>query len=145
MVDRPGVVLVRHLNGGRKNMHILVVEDEFRTAAIVRELLEDLGFASIEVAETEEEAVDSALRRRPHLIISDVQLREGLGPLAVKRIRSALGPIKRFYLTGSPQSARQHDPGATILSKPIIRQQLSAAILSHVRADASPYPITNVA
>lgn len=114
-------------------MHVLVVEDEFRTAALIRGVLMDLGFTSIAVAETEEDAINSARHRAPHLIISDVQLRDGLGPLAVKAIRKAFGPVKTFYLTGSAQKARHYDPGATVLSKPVVRQQLVAAILAHAR------------
>lgn len=119
-------------------MHVLVVEDEYRTAAIVRETLESLGFSSIDIAETEDEAVGSAMARRPNLIISDVNLREGLGPLAVKRIHAAVGPVRTFYLTASPQIAREHDSLATILPKPIMRQQLSATILSHAQPDMPP-------
>lgn len=125
-------------------MHVLVVEDEYRTAAVVRELLEDMGFTSIDIAETEDEAVGSALARRPNLIISDVNLREGLGPVAVRRIRAAVGPVRTFYLTASPHIAREHDALATILPKPIMRQKLVATILSHARPDVPP-ALVNVA
>lgn len=123
-------------------MHVLIVEDDIRAARAMRDILESMDIRSISIAESEQEAVDDALCLHPDLIISDVRLSDGLGPCAVNRIRAALGPVKAFYVTGSPALARLHDPEALILVKPVQRSLLTATVLSHIaqyafdRADA---------
>lgn len=109
-------------------MHVLIVEDDARPAAAVRDMLVDMGFDSISIAETEQEAVSDAMRLPPDLIIADVRLREGFGPIAVGRIRAALGPVNAFYVTASPEIARAHDPEARVLVKPALRRHLADAV-----------------
>jgi CheY-like chemotaxis protein len=114
--------------GKKSQMHVLIVEDEPRTAFAVGDLLTTMGIASFSIAETEQEAVSDALRQPPDLIISDVNLREGMGPRAVHRIRVALGPISAVYMTGRPEIARAYEPDAQILVKPVLRRHLADAV-----------------
>lgn len=109
-------------------MHVLIVEDEMRSASAVADLLATMGIDSISIAETEQDAVSDAMRQPPDLIISDVRLREGSGPAAVHRIRSAIGPVGAVYVTGSPEVARACEPNARILVKPFLRRHLADAV-----------------
>jgi two-component system, cell cycle response regulator DivK len=76
---------------------ILVVEDQPDNRQILRDLLGSAGFELVE-AENGEEALAAVTRRRPDLILMDIQLpimdgyeRSGL-TLTFKQSRSSLSP-----------------------------------------------------
>jgi CheY-like chemotaxis protein len=99
-------------------MHVLIIEDEALLALQLQIFLEELG-ADCSLAVSEAEAVEEALRHKPDLIASDVQLSEGFGPAAVKVIQAKLGEIPVIYITGTPEDAREADPDAPVLAKPV--------------------------
>lgn len=100
-------------------MHVLIIEDEALVALHIQTLLEELGADSTDIAATQEEAVDCAKAHRPDLITSDVRLLKGDGPSAVREIKSALGEVPVIYVTASSETAREADPDATVLAKPV--------------------------
>lgn len=104
--------------------HVLVIEDDFLIADYIIQLIEAAGATSIAQASTEREAVEEALRQRPELIMSDVQLIEGTGPDAVQAILAELGAIPVIFVTGTPDACRPcHEP-AVILEKPINEREI---------------------
>jgi CheY-like chemotaxis protein len=95
----------------------MMIEDELR----------DLGYSSFEIACTEGEALEAAARNAPDLVTSDGLLVGESGPAAVRRIRASL-EVPLIFITGDPARARDCVPGAPIVEKPFLAQQLVAAV-----------------
>jgi len=105
--------------------HVLVIEDDFLIADYIVQLVEAAGATSISQTVTQQEAIDQARKRRPELIMSDVQLIEGTGPLAVQAIIIEMGPIPVIFVTGTPEACEPCDAPAVILNKPINEREIS--------------------
>ncbi len=99
--------------------HVLVIEDDWLIADHIISLIEQAGATSYDQADCETDAVDAAGARTPDMIVSDVKLREGTGPLAVQRIIAVHGNIPVMFITGPPEACVPCDPPAAILDKPI--------------------------
>lgn len=108
-------------------MHALVIEDDAMTAWLIEEELRDLGFCSVEIAATEQEAVAAAHRKRPQLITSDGHLGQGNGVDAVRVICTGAS-VPVVFITGDPARARAMAPPAVILEKPFGAHLLAAAV-----------------
>lgn len=104
--------------------HVLVIEDDFLIADYIVQLVEEAGATSISQAFTQQEAVDHAREQRPALIMSDVQLGEGTGPLAVQTILAEFGPIPVIFVTGTPEACHPCEASAVILGKPINEREV---------------------
>ncbi len=109
-------------------MHVLIIEDDLLLALDLQDILADLGGRTISLASTEENAFRSALGQRPDLVVSDVRLAQGMGTIAIQRIRENLGTIPVIYVTANPERALQDDPGAMVLSKPFRQSDLAEAV-----------------
>ena len=100
-------------------VHVLIIEDENLIALDLQWMLEALGVTSTEIADTEEAAVSAAFDHRPDMITSDVTLKNGTGPGAVRAIQAAIGPVPVIYVTANPEAcddlARHH----RVLRKPL--------------------------
>lgn len=104
--------------------HVLVIEDDFLIADYIVQLVEDAGATSVAQAVTQQEAIDQARQHRPELIMSDVKLIEGTGPLAVQAIHEELGPIPVIFVTGTPEACEPCDAPAVVLTKPINEREI---------------------
>ncbi len=99
--------------------HVLIIEDEAFIAMDLQHLLENEGATSFAFADSEDEAVTSALEQRPDFITSDVKLIEGTGPRAVAAICARCGPIPVLFVTATPEACEPCDATTAILRKPI--------------------------
>lgn len=109
-------------------MHVLIIEDEPLVAMSIECFLEELGADTIDIAETEDEALAAASHHRPDLMTADFSLREGTGPAAVTRIREQLGDVPTIFITGQPERCATEMEGAEILAKPVLWLQLAQAV-----------------
>ncbi len=108
--------------------HVLIIEDEAIIAASIQMILEGAGATSVDFADTEEQAVAAARITRPKVITSDVRLRVGTGPNAVKAIRDEHGHIPVIYITSSPEECHGCDPDH-IVPKPMSEARIEQLFL----------------
>ncbi len=92
---------------------------------LLTEILEEMGHTVCGIVATEEEAVIGAARLRPGLMLVDVNLHEGSGVAAVRRILKS-GPQLCIFMSGAP--AQVEWPTVTVLRKPFAEQELVLAI-----------------
>jgi CheY-like chemotaxis protein len=114
--------------------HVLIIEDEFMIAEVLRCLLEDEGAVTFDYAATEEAAVTAALAHQPDFITSDVKLLSGTGPQAVSRIHDTLGDIPVVFVTGTPEDCAPCNPPGRILRKPVDQREFVKAFHELARA-----------
>jgi len=116
-------------------MFVLIIEDESVIAYDLAEIIEEAVPATALIARTEDEAVQLAASKRPHLIISDHNLKKGTGPGAVQRIAQLYGPVPTIFLTATPELCTPH--GAhLVMGKPLSEVELR----NHVQAIFSAVP-----
>lgn len=106
-------------------MHALIIEDELLIAAELELILKQIGFLTVAIATTEEDAVRSALRTRPNLIVSDVILEAGTGLNAIARIEQKIDTTV-IYVTATPNIAGFGS--RMVVRKPIDETQLKVMI-----------------
>jgi CheY-like chemotaxis protein len=104
---------------------ILVVEDEAIVAMGIKQKLEDLGHHVVDTVYTGEDAVETALKTEPDLILMDIVLKGSMdGIEAAAKIRKQLD-IPVIYLTAYSdeevlERARMTEPYGYII-KPLKR------------------------
>lgn len=108
---------------------MLIVDDDAMIASLLAEILEDMGYHVCPIAATEDEAVATAIRCKPGLMIVDEQLREGTGTSAVERILLT-GPIPYVFIGGA--SVHREQKRKTVLQKPFLALDLVQAIRNAV-------------
>jgi two-component system, response regulator PdtaR len=106
-------------------LSVLVVEDDAMIGMFLAEMLEDMGYTVCAVVATEDDAVADAARCKPELMIVDEQLREGSGVSAMERILQT-SRVPCVFISGAP--AQRGRPGANVLQKPFLVQDLIRAI-----------------
>ena len=107
--------------------HVLIIEDELLIALAIQLTLEDAGVASFDIADSEDSAVAAARAHRPDFITSDVSLRSGTGPHAVRTIQEEMGDMPVIFLTGTPRDCQPCNPPGSVLAKPFDADALTAA------------------
>lgn len=107
--------------------HVLIIEDEWLIADYVEQLARDAGATSVEIADCEADAIQFASSHLPEIILSDVNLRAGTGPLAVDAIQASWGPIPVIFITAAPQDCDPRPEHAVVLTKPLNPQALTEA------------------
>jgi DNA-binding response OmpR family regulator len=107
--------------------HALVIEDNHLIAMMIEEELKALGYSSIEIATSQEQAIAMALARCPDLITVDDKLDSGTGVESIREIcRDQALPV--VFITADPKAITAHIPDAIIVPKPFSRPQLTGAI-----------------
>lgn len=92
------------------------------------------GATSFAFATCQEDAIAEAIARPPAIIMSDVKLLEGTGPMAVALIVDRLGPIPVIFITGTPEACSPCNPANPILAKPFNRPAIAQTFRQMVAA-----------
>lgn len=108
-------------------MHALIIEDEPITAMLIEDQLRALGYASVDFAVTEAEAVAAAARHCPDLITADVKLPEGCGIAAVEAI-CGTRRIPVVFITANASEVRTRLRAAVVVPKPFGVSHITEAI-----------------
>lgn len=108
-------------------LRILVVEDDLMLGALLAETLQMMGHEICGVENTEADAVRSAFRRTPDLMIIDASLRNGSGVSAVDAVCAA-GFIPHFFISGDISRIKALRPSAVAVQKPFREADLVNAI-----------------
>lgn len=112
--------------------YALVVEDNQLVAMMVEEELIDHGYATIDVATSQEQAIEYARIRCPDLITVDDKLDSGTGVETIMEIcRDQAIPV--VFITAAPDAVKAVFPEAIIIPKPFSRPQIAAAIEAAVQ------------
>jgi two-component system cell cycle response regulator DivK len=116
---------------------ILVVEDQEDNRQILRDLLGNAGYELTE-AENGEEAIAAVAKRRPDLILMDIQLPVMDGYEATRRIRTnpdlksvPIIAVTSYALTGDEDKARAAGCNGYV-SKPYSPRDLLAKVRSYL-------------
>jgi CheY-like chemotaxis protein len=113
-------------------MHALIIEDEPLIALLIEDHLRASGYASVDFAVTEVEAVASARRRCPDLVTADVTLAQGCGIAAVEAI-CAGGHVPVVFITATAWEVRARISHAVVIAKPFVSEDLTRALLASAR------------
>ena len=113
---------------------ILVIEDEAIIAWLIEETLEEAGFRTVVVSATGEQALVMAAGRAPGIIVSDVNLGEGMDGVETVRAIRAGRSIPAIFVTGfasDTMTARleREMPGAKLLRKPVDGAELVRCVM----------------
>jgi two-component system response regulator TtrR len=117
-------------------MHAFIIEDDYLIAQSLQDMLEDLGFKSFSFARSEDTAVMGANAQKIDLITADVRLLPGDGVRAVKAI-CARRAIPVIFITGYKEELLDRVPSASVIQKPVKRDELAAAVTQALRRGAS--------
>ena len=112
------------------SIHALVVDDEPAIREGMRILLEDLG-CSVDLAANAGEALRSAQRTRPDVVLCDFRLRDDTGLRVIQELRVLHPRLPAALVTGdsSPERLREaHAAGIALLHKPVRADKLASAI-----------------
>jgi DNA-directed RNA polymerase specialized sigma24 family protein len=109
---------------------VLIIEDEPVIAADIEALVRELGHTVIDIAATRGEAVEVVGRRRPGLILADIQLADGSSGIdAVKDILGRLD-VPVIFITAFPErllTGERPEP-TFLITKPFLPETVKAAI-----------------
>ena len=125
LLDRAGCELASQIS-----TDVLVIEDEPMIALDIEALVEGLGHTVIEVARTHREALAAVARRRPGLILADIQLADGSSGLeAVNDILTSF-EVPVIFITAYPErllTGERPEP-AFLITKPFRPEMVKAVI-----------------
>jgi len=110
---------------------ILVIEDEPIIALDLQTIVTDMGHSVTGVARTHKGAVEQALRERPDLILSDIQLADGSSGIeAVNEILTSASDIPVIFITAYPERLLTGDrpEPAFVITKPYSEAQVQSAV-----------------
>lgn len=123
---------------------LLLVDDEQALVRLVTDILEDAGFETVLSAMSVREAVETAERERPDLMILDVMLPDGDGFALLRQLR-AFTHVPVIFLTAKDEAADKLTGlglGADdYIAKPFLPQELIlrvCAVLRRTYPDDAP-------
>jgi two-component system, response regulator PdtaR len=118
-----------------KPLRVLVVEIDLMIGPLLAEMLEDFGYIVCAVEVDATNAVATAARCHPDLIIFDIGLGEASGINTVKEILRE-GFVPHVVVTGDVLRDLALGPGAILIQKPFRGQEIVDAIQRAVRNHA---------
>ena len=117
-----------------KSLRIMIVEDDRMIGSLLGEILEDLGHVVCAIEVDAANAVASAARLHPDLLIVDIGLGAGSGVAAVREILLG-GFVPHVFMTGGALGSPSIGSGAAFIRKPYRIPEIAAAI---ARATGGP-------
>ena len=114
-------------NGKHGIMRALIIEPQVFASFMIEDALRDAGYTSIDVAMTEEEAVECAKASPPDLVTAAVELKPGSGINAVRKIREIHNSAVLF-ITKRVSDVKRLAPDLTVIGKPFVAADLPPAI-----------------
>ncbi len=109
---------------------VLIIEDEPVIAADIEALVRELGHKVLDVAATHNEAVDSVARRRPGLVLADIQLADGSSGIDAVKDILARYDVPVIFITAFPErllTGERPEP-TFLITKPFQPETVKAAI-----------------
>jgi PAS domain S-box-containing protein len=117
---------------------VLVLEDEPIVRAIVVEVLEELGYATIEAADGPSGLAILESPRRIDLLITDIGLPGLNGRQVAEAARQTRPHLKILFMTGYAETAAMADgflqPGMSMITKPFAIDSLAARITAIIES-----------
>jgi DNA-directed RNA polymerase specialized sigma24 family protein/CheY-like chemotaxis protein len=112
------------------SVRVLVIEDEAVIALDVAKIVRNAGHQVVGIAPTEKAAIDLAKKHVPHLVLADIQLKDG--DSGIKAVREILKEVSApvIFVTGFPErllTGHGLEP-AFIITKPFNPEMLKTAI-----------------
>jgi DNA-directed RNA polymerase specialized sigma24 family protein len=109
---------------------VLIIEDETFIAMDIEALVESLGHNVIGIARTHSEAVALAKRKRPGLILADIQLADGSSGLDAVNELLASFEVPVIFITAYPERflTGQRPEPAFLIAKPFQLAVVSAVV-----------------
>ena len=116
---------------------ILVVDDDENLALLIKVGLRAAEY-EVKTANSAAEAMQTFLRFKPELILTDIGIGEEDGLDLIERIRGHFGPVKTIYMTGDlgrydavlAQEKQVHH--AAVIAKPFTYHELLVAVSAGV-------------
>ena len=109
---------------------VLIIEDEPVIAADIEGLVRELGHQVVDIAATRKEATEAAARKRPGLVLADIQLADGSSGIdAVKDILARFD-VPVIFITAFPErllTGERPEP-TFLITKPFQPETVKAAI-----------------
>ncbi|MTH79193.1 response regulator [Paracoccus aestuariivivens] len=125
------VAIARRELADTLSANVLIIEDETIIAMDLKDIVQAMGHKVTGIARTHKAAVDLAHRRRPDVILSDIQLADGSsGVEAVSQLLSDLGDIPVIFITAFPErllTGERPEP-TYLLQKPYSEEQVASAL-----------------
>ncbi len=122
---------------------VLIIEDEPMIALDLETLVRDLGHDVTDIAVTHRDAVASARRRRPGLVLADIRLAdESSGIEAVQEILAEFR-VPVIFVTAFPErmlTGERPEP-AFLITKPFQNSTIKAAISQALFLDRAELPV----
>ena len=109
---------------------VLIIEDEPLIALDIQTLVEQLGHDVTTIARTHTEAVRAALKRRPGLILADIQLADGSSGLDAVNEILGTQEVPVIFITAFPERflTGQAPEPAFLITKPFSADSVKAVI-----------------
>ena len=127
-IEEPARPLERARGKPRRDVTILVAEDEPGVRQFAVEALAEIGFDALAAAGGEEALALLAENPDVRLLLTDVVMPETNGKVLADRARAARPDLKVVFMTGYTQNAIVHnsmlDPGVNLLTKPFTVAEL---------------------
>lgn len=110
---------------------VMVIEDETIIAMDLKGIVQAMGHDVTGIARTHKAAVELAHKKRPDLILADIQLADGSsGVEAVNELLADMGDIPVIFITAFPERLLTGDrpEPAFLISKPYSEEQVRSAV-----------------
>ena len=109
---------------------VLIIEDEPVISADIEALVTELGHVVTDIAATRDEAVLAAERRRPGLVLADIQLADGSSGIDAVKDILAMFDVPVIFITAFPErllTGERPEP-TFLITKPFQPETVKAAI-----------------